>query len=181
MPFHIFYLLIVSLYVCECVLMCTPMWMSKKNFGKWVLSFNHKCLRDWTQILCPWTWLLVPLWAEQLISSNRHGFDIWDLCWFSILHNLRVNVMTERKISLHSPSHKRLLDRVPDRQKNSLQTVILLTLHPSVISTHLCDTLTVLAMGACSADDYIQYLQGSNYIFPPQKSIKSIEQFILQL
>lgn len=27
----------------------------------------------------------------------------------------------------------------------------------------------------------IQYLQGSNYVFDPQKSIKSTEQFILQL
>lgn len=122
----------------------------------------------------PWTWQLAPLWAEQLNYSNRHGFDVWDLCWFSIFHDPRVNSMTGRKISLHSPSHNRL----PDRQ-NSLQSVILLTLYPSVFHTSMRHTL--LAMGSCSADDYIQYLQGSNYIFASQKSIKSIEQFILQL
>lgn len=131
------YLPIVPLYVCECVLMCPPNVDVKEKFWEVGSLLQPQVSQKLNSDHCSWTWQLAPLWVEQLNWSNRHGFDIWDLCWFSIFHNLRVNSMTERKISLHSPSHNRL----PDRQ-NSLQSVILLTLCPSVISTHQCDTLS---------------------------------------
>lgn len=111
--------------------MCSPVWehhiqMSKKDLGKWVLSFSCVCPRDWTQVfdLELGNWCLYVL--NNLISATDMILIFGIYVSFQYYHNPRADSMTKRKISLHSPSH----NSPPDRQ-NSLQCIVPLIWHPS--------------------------------------------------